>query len=181
LGDELANGRVPLRELGEAQSDLRLQVFVDAREAPVAGADDDSPVEREVGLDHQVPGRTGREPAQARDRVVCAFRHHASSRERTERLRLERRPQLVDLHEVVLGERADEDAPVPRPLEQPAPDEAVERRPQRVPTDVILLGELDLAKVLAGRELARAAARSARLGARPRRFPRTPQGRGTLS
>jgi hypothetical protein len=68
-------------------------------------------------------------------------------------LHLERRAKFVDLGQVADRQRPNEDAAISRSLQQPAPDETVERRPQGVPADGVLLGELHFAEVFAGLKL----------------------------
>jgi hypothetical protein len=84
----------------------------------------------------------------SREGSQCRVGDPPAGGEHARGLHLERGPQLVDLGEIVGGERSNEDAAVARLDEQAAAHQAIESGAERVAPNVEFLGERDLAEML---------------------------------
>ena len=153
LAGELADRRVSLDQLRQAEEDLDLEILVRADEASVAGPDDQRTVKGEVSLDDGALRRTRTEAMVLRERSPRGVGHRPRVRRASAtpgpRARSATRRSRARSCAV---ERPNEDAAVAR-LDQQAPaHQSVERGSKRVAADVELLGECDLTEMLAGLE-----------------------------
>ncbi len=145
---ELADGGISLHQLGEAQQDLSAECLVRVDQSSISRAGDDGAMEAEIGLhDRPLRGPVS-QSAMMRERTARSIGHRSTCRQAPCRLDLDRRAQLVDLAQVLSSQRTDEESAVARLDDQPAANQSVERRAKRVPTDLELLGEADLAEML---------------------------------
>jgi hypothetical protein len=148
LGGELADGGVSLYQLSQAQEDLAPERFMSIDETSIPGARNEGAMEREIGFDDHPLRGADSQSLVMRKRTASRVRHGSTRRECPCRLDFDRRSQLVNLTEILGGQRADEDSTVACLGDQPSTNEPVERGAERVPTDLELLGEVDLAEVL---------------------------------
>jgi hypothetical protein len=147
---ELADSGVSLHELCQAQQDLAPERLVSMNETGVSGADHEGAVEREIGFDDHPLGAAGSQPVVAGKRTARGIGDGSAGSQRPCRLDFDRGAQLIDLTEILRGQGANEDPAIARLGHQSAADEPVESGAKRVPTDLELLGEADLAEMLTG-------------------------------
>ena len=138
----------------EREADFRAEHLVGARQAGAPHPADERAVEVEVRIDHLVAGRFGRQPLEPLDDLLESRPGLRASGDDPGGLDLDERPHVVQVPHVVRGHDRDPDAAMRLTLEESEVHELHERGPQRLATDAVLLGELDLPQPGTGGERA---------------------------